>query len=166
VEANLLVVVSLLIGVAVVQGQNLNRMKDIYREQKKIVQNRMAKFLDTARGSEFWVSFNKDNPGHLSGPVLIKFYHWQKEKSEGLKIPQFERIGFVYQDLLAGFWIVSFGVLVVLVLLILFVLLANPNSTFWGYFLATLWWATIFSIFLGWWYLAMVALASYRREAE
>ena len=53
IAANLLVVASLLIGVAVVQGQNLNRVNDILRQVKSKRSGSISEFIGSREAAQF-----------------------------------------------------------------------------------------------------------------
>ena len=74
IAANLLVVASLLIGVAVVQGQNLNRVNDILRQVKSKRSGSILEFIGSQEAAQFitGVIQKLQNPGNISSSAMVQ----------------------------------------------------------------------------------------------
>jgi len=168
-EGNLLVFASILIGVAVIQAQNLNRMKDILRAMR----TRKSGGLSGALDSKQFVSLVEklSEAGELESPAdlhrilgkalaaIEEFRHDKAKISEDLA-----KTMEVYEFLLRGFWLLSLAIIVVILILAFAVLVGSPLSSSAAFILSTGWWATIWLIVIGWCCLATVAWRSYMSD--
>jgi ABC-type multidrug transport system fused ATPase/permease subunit len=163
-EGNLLVFASILIGVAVIQAQNLNRMKDILRAMRTRKSGGLSGALDSTRFVSLMEKLSEDPESSrdlksILGEALTvieEFRHDTAKVSEDLA-----KTMEVYEFLLRGFWLLSLAIIVVILTLAFAVLVGSPLSSLAAFMLSTGWWTTIWLILIGWGCLATVAWRSY-----
>jgi ABC-type multidrug transport system fused ATPase/permease subunit len=163
-EGNLLVFASILIGVAVIQAQNLNRMKDILRAMRTRKSGGLLGALDSTRFVSLMEKLSEDpEPSkdlksilREALTVIEEFRHDTAKVSEDLA-----KTMEVYEFLLRGFWLLSLAIIVVILTLAFAVLVGSPLSSLAAFMLSTGWWTTIWLILIGWGCLATVAWRSY-----
>ena len=163
-EGNLLVFASILIGVAVIQAQNLNRMKDILRAMRTRKSGGLSGALDSTRFVSLIEKLSEDpesstDLNRILGKVLTvieEFRHDTAKISDDLA-----KTTEVYEFLLRGFWLLSLAIVVVILTLAFAVLVGSPLSSLAAFMLSTGWWTTIWLILIGWGCLATVAWRSY-----
>ena len=167
-EGNLLVFTSILIGVAVIQAQNLNRMKDILRAMRARKSGALSGVLDSKQivslvekleGRELESSTDLNSMLEKALAALQEFRRDTAKVSDDLA-----KTMEVYEFLLRGFWLLSLAVIVVIFTLALAVLVGSPLSAAAAFILSTAWWTTIWLIVIGWCCLATVAWRSYMFE--
>jgi len=165
-EGNLLVFASILIGVAVIQAQNLNRMKDILRAMRTRKSGGLSGALDSkqfvslveklSEGREPESSTDLNGIFEKALTAIQEFRHDTDKISEDLT-----KTMEVYEFLLRGFWLLSLAIIVVILTLAFAVLVGSPLSSLAAFMLSTGWWTTIWLIIIGWGCLATVAWRSY-----
>jgi ABC-type multidrug transport system fused ATPase/permease subunit len=163
-EGNLLVFASILIGVAVIQAQNLNRMKDILRAMRTRKSGGLSGALDSTRFVSLMEKLSEDPESSKdlksilreALTVIEEFRHDTAKVSEDLA-----KTMEVYEFLLRGFWLLSLAIIVVILTLAFAVLVGSPLSSLAAFMLSTGWWTTIWLILIGWGCLATVAWRSY-----
>jgi ABC-type multidrug transport system fused ATPase/permease subunit len=163
-EGNLLVFASILIGVAVIQAQNLNRMKDILRAMRTRKSGGLSGALDSTRFVSLMEKLSEDPESSKdlksilreALTVIEEFRHDTAKVSEDLA-----KTMEVYEFLLRGFWLLSLAIIVVILTLAFAVLVGSPLSSLAAFMLSTGWWTTIWLIIIGWGCLATVAWRSY-----
>jgi hypothetical protein len=167
-EGNLLVFTSILIGVAVIQAQNLNRMKDILRAMRARKNGGLSGVLDSKQvvslvekleGRELESSTGLNS---ILGKALTAIQDSRRDTAKVSK--DLAKTMEVYELLLRGFWLLSLAVIVVIFTLALAVLVGSPLSAAAAFILSTAWWTTIWLIVIGWCCLATVAWRSYMFE--
>jgi ABC-type multidrug transport system fused ATPase/permease subunit len=163
-EGHLLVFASILIGVAVIQAQNLNRMKDILRAMRTRKSGGLSGALDSTRFVSLMEKLSEDPESSKdlksilreALTVIEEFRHDTAKVSEDLA-----KTMEVYEFLLRGFWLLSLAIIVVILTLAFAVLVGSPLSSLAAFMLSTGWWTTIWLILIGWGCLATVAWRSY-----
>jgi ABC-type multidrug transport system fused ATPase/permease subunit len=167
-EGNLLVFTSILIGVAVIQAQNLNRMKDILRAMRARKNGGLSGVLDSKQvvslvekleGRELESSTGLNS---ILGKALTAIQEFRRDTAKVSK--DLAKTMEVYELLLRGFWLLSLAVIVVIFTLAVAVLVGSPLSAAAAFILSTAWWTTIWLIVIGWCCLATVAWRSYMLE--